>query len=110
MNAGGGESFRKEANVDLAEALNAAYFDPGNTQEFEVGCVLVGLCQYGPPNDEDTDLGPYEAWRAENVGYAVTDAFIPECSSKARLRDCAYVLWDNDRVEKIGRFKYEDKV
>ena len=107
MNAGGEESFLEEANVDLAEALNDVYFGHC-TQEFEDACVSVGLCQYGPPNEEDTDLGPYEAWRAENVGYAVTDAFIP--SQKARLRDRAYVLWDNDRVGKIGRFKDEDKV
>lgn len=108
MNAAGEASFRKEVSVDLAETLNYVYFGHGDTQEFQVACVWVGLYQYGPPNDEDTDLGPYEAWRAENVGYAVTDAFIP--SSKAWLRDRAYVLWGNDRVGKIGRFKNEDEV
>jgi hypothetical protein len=107
LNTGLEASFLDEVNVDLPEILYAVYFGDG-TQDFEEACDSVALYRYGQTNDEDTDSGPYEAWRTENVGWGVPESFIPE--PKAWLRDRAYVLWDSDRVRKMGGFKNEDEV
>ncbi|KAK4148372.1 hypothetical protein C8A00DRAFT_39076 [Chaetomidium leptoderma] len=107
LNTGLNASFLDKANVELPEILYAVYFGDG-TQDFEEACDSVAPHRYGQPNDEDTDLGPYEAWRTENVGWGVPESFIPE--PKAWLRDRAYVLWDSDRVRKMGGFKNEDEV
>lgn len=91
-----------EVDMNLSENLYGVYFGDGS-QEFEEACDLVAPNRYGQPNDEDTDLGPYEAWRTENVGWGVPKFLIPD--SKACLRDRAYVLWDSNRVRKMGRLK-----
>jgi hypothetical protein len=107
LNTGREASFLDEVDVHLPDILYDVYFG-GGTQDFEEACHLVAPDRYGQPNDEDTDLGPYEAWRTENVGWGVPESFIPE--PKAWLRDRAYVLWDSDRVRKMSRLRNEDEV
>jgi hypothetical protein len=107
LNTGLQASLLDGVNIDLPDMLHAVYFGDG-TQEFEEACNSVALDRYGQPNDEDTDLGPYEAWRTENIGWGVPESFIPE--PKAWLRDRAYVLWDNDRVRMMGSLKNGDEV
>ncbi|KAK4032065.1 hypothetical protein C8A01DRAFT_20816, partial [Parachaetomium inaequale] len=99
LNDGRHASFLDKADLHLPGILYAVYFE---------ACDSVAPDRYGQPNDEDTDLGPYEAWRTENVGWGVPESFISEL--KTWLRNRAYVLWDSDRVRKIGRFKNEDEV
>jgi hypothetical protein len=71
----------------------------GGDVHFYQRCESVALHQYGQPNDEDVDLGPYRAWRAEHAGRMVTQSFL---FSDDWFRDRAYVLWDSDRVHKMG--------
>ena len=100
----------KGANVFVPHILCAVYFGrsgDGFSQEFEEACDQIGLHQFGQPSDEDTDLGPYEAWGTENVGFGMYESFIPEI--KVWLRERAYVLWDSDRVRKMGVLKNEDE-
>ena len=94
-------------NVFVPYILSTVYFGDGRSQEFEVACDRIGLHQFGQPNDEDTDLGPYRAWGTENVGFGMYESFIPEI--KVWLRERAYVLWDSDRVRKMGVLKNEDE-
>ncbi|KAK3900671.1 hypothetical protein C8A05DRAFT_17042 [Staphylotrichum tortipilum] len=95
-------SLRDDANASLPEALCNSYSI--NTIEIsEELCDSVALDRYGQSNDGDTDLGPYEVWRAANVGRRVSDSVMAD--DNAWLRDRAYVLWDGDRVRKMGGFK-----
>ncbi|KAK3294506.1 uncharacterized protein B0H64DRAFT_443583 [Chaetomium fimeti] len=107
LNTGLEASVLDKVNVELPEILGYVYFGDGISQDFEEACDRVGLHEFGHPSDEDTDLGPYKAWRTENVGSGMPESFIP--GLKTWLRDRAYVLWDSDRVGKIGRFKDGDE-
>lgn len=66
-------------------------------------CNSVGQHQYGEPADGDTDSGPYEVWCTENGKDSVAWSFF--LSGNGWRRECAYVLWDSDRVRKMGRFR-----
>lgn len=58
--------------------------------------------------DEDPDQGPFNSWYAAHEGaplYAVLMLHEHEL-----LRDCAYVLWDWDRVEKYHLLKAFEKL
>jgi len=48
------------------------------------------------PANEDTDRGPYEAWRAANSDRWLEDSCM--FSEAAWLRERAYVFWDADRL------------
>ncbi len=63
MDAGLNAFFLDKESLDLPEILNKVYFGDGFCQKFEDACGSVALDRYGPPNDEDGDLGPYEVWR-----------------------------------------------
>jgi hypothetical protein len=49
-------------------------------------------------DEEDTDKGPFLAWRA-NHGYLPRGAWVL-FSETTGLRECAYVLWDMERMER----------
>ncbi|GAB1311794.1 hypothetical protein MFIFM68171_02004 [Madurella fahalii] len=87
----------KSYTLELSDALIGVY---GDGEDFYQRCESVTLHQYGQPNDEDIDSGPYQAWRTENAGSRVAESFL---LSADWLRDCAYVFWDSDRVQKMGR-------
>ena len=107
MNTGLKGNSVKGANVFVPDILCAVYFGDGRSQEFEESCDQIGLHQFGQPSDDDTDLGPYEAWGTENVGWGMPESFIPE--PKVWLRERAYVLRDSDRVRKMGVLKNVDE-
>ncbi|KAK3292943.1 uncharacterized protein B0H64DRAFT_476570 [Chaetomium fimeti] len=94
--AGISASFRDAPALELPEVLLDVY---GGDEDFYQRCKSVALHQYSQPNDEDTDSGPYQAWRSENASDTVTESFM---LSDDWLRDCAYVFWDSDRVQTMG--------
>lgn len=99
MAAGIRASFYDPAALDLPHVLVEVY---GDDENFHQRCGSIALHQYGQPNDEDIDSGPYHMWRTENAGLSVTDSFL---LNDDWLRDCAYVFWDSDRVQKMGMFR-----
>ncbi len=102
-----GKDRRKFRDIDLVETLHNVYFGSdssrGFIREFEDARRPIAIDRYGPPNDEDTDLGPYEAWRTENEGWGVPETFAP--GANTWLRGRAYVLCDSERVRRMGRLK-----
>ena len=96
MTAGTRTSLCDSSALEISDVLIDVY---GDDEQSRQKCELVGLHQYGQPNDEDFDLGPYQVWRTVNARYEVAEAFLM-CSDW--LRNCAYVLWDRDRVGKVG--------
>jgi hypothetical protein len=97
--AGIGASFCDAPALELSDVLVEVY---GSDEHFYQRCESVALHQYGQPNDEDIDSGPYQVWRTENARRRVIKSFL---LSDDWLRDCAYVFWDRDRVQKMGRFR-----
>jgi hypothetical protein len=85
--------------LELADHLDDVYTSKEDRYQ---RCGSVGWHQYGQPNDEDTDLGPYQAWRAENATLNVAESFL---LGDYWLRDRAYVFWDSGRVQEMGRLR-----
>jgi hypothetical protein len=48
---------------------------------------------------DDTDRGPYQAWRNGNAGRSLKSSVMSMYTPF--LRERAYVLWDSERVEKL---------
>lgn len=88
----------RDASPELSDVLVDVY---GGDEHFHQRCVSVTLHQHGRPNDEDIDSGPYQSWRTENARLRVSESFL---LSDDWLRDFAYVFWDSDRVQEMGRF------
>ncbi len=98
LDAGIGATFRDGSLDELSDILLMNVYD--GDEHFWRRCDSIAPHQYGQPNDDDMDLGPYQAWLAESPTY-LTQAFFPP---DEWLRDCAYVFWDSDRVQKMGGF------
>ncbi len=104
MTAGTDASFSNPPALELSDVLFFHVY--GGDERFSQRCESVGLHQYGQPNNQDIDSGPYQVWRTENTGWKVSGLFL---IGRDWLRSCAYVLWDSDRVLKMGRFGTESE-
>jgi hypothetical protein len=102
LDAGISSSFRDPPAFELPDLLWINVYN--GAEHSHQRCESVARHQYGQPNDEDTDAGPYQVWRTENAAYDVAESF---WLSNDWLRKCAYVLWDSDRVQKMGGFRKE---
>jgi hypothetical protein len=83
----------------LNYALDAEYTDvPGPHTTLLAEYNDEQLNELTPHYDnQDTDLGPFEAWYAAHESLPRNSwVLFPD---NAGRRECAYVLWDGDRIE-----------
>jgi len=91
-----------ESEISLPEALWDV-IDDDKTDDRRLGeysdSELHSLAKrHGDETEEDTDRGPYEAWREANSERWPADACM--LSDSAWLRERGYVFWDGDRLRK----------
>jgi hypothetical protein len=89
--------------VNLPEALHEVLDDADGRPlkaQSEEELHSIALRRDNPP-DDDTDQGPYEAWRNAHADSTLEESVM--FGDDAWLRERAYVFWDRDRIQQ--RFK-----
>ncbi len=97
LNATSGPS---DNETSLPQALQEVISDDGNddrklAEYSDAELHAIAQDRSGQAED-DTDQGPYEAWREANADYWLSDSCMS--SDAAWLRERAYVFWDEDRL------------
>ncbi|KAK1775415.1 hypothetical protein QBC45DRAFT_422270 [Copromyces sp. CBS 386.78] len=86
--------------ISLPEALGQLYDADGQMiEEYSEEQLRSMAPRHSDQTEEDTDCGPYQAWRNANEGLSLEESIM--MAHNSWLRERAYVFWDAHRVSKL---------
>ncbi|KAK3946828.1 hypothetical protein QBC32DRAFT_225409 [Pseudoneurospora amorphoporcata] len=86
--------------MSLSEALRQVYDADGQMiEEYSEEQLRSMAPRHSDQTEEDTDSGPYQAWRNANAGLTLEESIM--MADNSWLRERAYVFWDAHRVSKL---------